>query len=180
MEERQIIWPTERVMANPKIFIAIADYFEGPEWDVFSGAFYDLMESELEDSDDPKFLIGEVCFREKPDEPEVFQVVLSNGNAIELRPNDGVYSIVQSEDDLAIVSTIYGRLIKALEIARPDLKGDIALCDIPTMANGFLRDEDGDAFRGTFHLLSDPESTHKFIIDVVDIASDDLRARVDP
>jgi hypothetical protein len=48
------------------------------------------------------------------------------------------------------------------------------------MANGFLRDDDGDAFRGTFHLLSDPESKHKFIIDVIDIASDDLRARVDP
>jgi len=180
MEERQIIWPTERIMANPKIFQAIADYFEGPEWDVFAGAFYDLMEGEIEEMDIPQFLIGEVCFREKPDEPEVFQVVLSNGSAIELRPNEGVYSVVQSEDDLAIVSTIYGRLIKALEIARPDLKGDIALCDMPTMANGFLRDEDGDAFRGTFHLLSDPDSLHKFVVDVIDIASDDLRARVDP
>ena len=180
MEERQIIWPTERVMANPKIFQAIADYFEGPEWDVFAGAFYDLMEGEIEEMENPQFMLGEVCFREKPEEPEVYQVVLSTGSAIELRPNEGEYSVVQSEDDLAIVSTIYTRLIKALEIARPDLKGDIALCDVPTMANGFLRDEDGDAFRGTFHLLSDPDSTHKFIIDVVDIASDDLRARVDP
>ncbi len=180
MEERQIIWPTERVMANPKIFQAVADYFEGPEWDVFSSAFYELMEGDIEDSTVPQFLIGEVCFREKPDEPEVFQVILSTGSAIELRPNEGEYSVVQSEDDLAIVSTIYGRLIKALETARPDLKGDIALCEIPTMANGFLRDDDGDAFRGTFHLLSDPESKHKFIIDVIDIASDDLRARVDP
>ena len=55
MEERQIIWPTERIMANPKIFQAIADYFEGPEWDVFAGAFYDLMEGEIEEMDIPQF-----------------------------------------------------------------------------------------------------------------------------
>lgn len=181
MEERQIIWPTERLMANPKLFQAMANYFEGPDFDLFMATFYDLMEHEVEESENTEFFMGECCFREKPDEPEVYQVILSNGNAIELRPTgENDYSVVRDEDDLGVVSAIYGRLIKAIEDARPDLKGNVALCNIPTMANGFLRDSDGDAFRGSFHLLSDPEKKFNFVVDVVDLDSDDLRARVEP
>jgi len=180
MEERQIIWPTERLLGNPKVFQAIAEYFEGPDFDLFSSTFYELMEHELENAENPEFFMGECCFREKPEEEGVYQVILSNGNAIELRPSGDAYAVVRDEDDLGVVSAIYGRLIKAIEVARPDLQGDIALCEMPTMANGFLRDSDGDAFRGKFHLLSDPDQEFKFVVDVVDLESDDLRARVEP
>ena len=181
MEDRQIIWPINRLMANPKVFKAVAAFFDGPDWEMFASTFYDLIEFELEESgEDPEFIEGEVCFREHPELPEVFQVVLSNGNAIELRPSGDSYTGIESEDELGLVSAIYGRLIKAIEIARPDLKGDVALCDMPTFANGFLRDEDGNAFRGSMHLLTDPDKQFNFVVDVISLDEDDLRAVVTP
>jgi len=180
----QIIYPAIRLLRNPKIFIAIAGVFDGPEWQVFAESFYDLVEAEFEEADDiPVFDEEmEVCFREDPDEERVFQVILSSGNALELRPDDeeGSYSPVSSEADFAAVSAIYGRLIKALEEERPDLKDDIALVDIPTAGNGFLRDPNGDAFRGAFHLKSNPDQKFNFIVDVIDIPSDQLKARIEP
>ena len=180
----QIIYPAIRLLRNPKIFIAIAGVFDGPEWQIFAESFYDLIEAEFEEADDiPEFDEEmECCFREDPDEERVFQVILSSGNALELRPDDvdGNYSPVSSEADFAAVSAIYGRLIKALEEERPDLKDDIALVDIPTAGNGFLRDPNGDAFRGAFHLKSNPDKKFNFIVDVIDIPSDQLKARITP
>ena len=181
----QIIYPAIRLLRNPKIFIAIAAVFDGPEWQVLAESFYDLVEAEFEEADDiPSFDEEmEVCFREDPEESNVFQVILSTGNALELRPDEdeaGTYSPVSSEADFAAVSAIYGRLIKALEEERPDLKDDIALVDIPTAGNGFLRDEDGNAFRGAFHLKSNPDKKFNFIVDVIDIPNDELKARINP
>ena len=179
----QIIYPAIRLLRNPKIFIAIASTFDGPEWQVLADAFYDLMESEFEEPDDLPVFDDEleVCFREDPDGGDTFQVILSNGCAIELRPTDEKgYSHVSSEADFAAVSAIYGRLIRALEEERPDLKDDIALVEIPTAGNGFLRDADGNAFRGAFHLKSDPDQKFKFVVDVIDIPTDQLKARIDP
>lgn len=184
MDENQIIYPTARLLANPKVFFAIANWFDGPNWETLAGAFYDLIEQNIvdggENQADVQFDAAEVCFREKPEEPEVFQVILSTGLAIELHPSgDGdTYASVRDAEDLALVSTIYSRLVKALEEARPDMKGDIALIDVPTPANGYLRDEDGDAFRGSFHLLSNPEKKFSYVIDVIDINNDDLKARI--
>jgi len=185
MDSRQIIYKTERLLANPKVFIAIANYFDpGPDWETIADSFYELVESEFLEEDDaePDLLVcGEVCFREKPEDAETFQVILSNGNAIELKPNDGEYvAEIKSEEDLGVVSAIYGRLIKALEETKPELSGDIALVDPPTPNNGYLRATDGNSFRGAFHLLSDPEKMYDFIVDVVDLDTDDLRARITP
>ena len=181
MDSRQIIYPTERLLANPRIFMAIADYFDGPDWETFRDAFYDLIEGEFEDMDvEPEFSIPEVAFREKPEDPEVYQVVLTNGMAIELKPSGDSYSIVESEEDLGVVSAIYGRLVKAIEQARPDLKGDISLDNVPSLANGFLRDEDDDCFRGTFSLLSNQDQKFKFKVDIVSLSDDELTATVEP
>ena len=180
----QIIYPAIRLLRNPKIFVAIAAELEGPEWQVFADAFYDLMESEFEDADaipvfDPEV---EVCIREDPEDADVFQVILSSGNAIELRPDEAGdnYSVVSSEADFAAVSAIYGRLIKALEEERPDLKDDIALVEIPMESNGFLRDINGNAFRGAFHLKSNPDKKFSFVVDVIDIPTDNLKAHIKP
>ena len=183
--DHQIIYPAIRLLRNPKIFIAIATTFDGPEWQVLADAFYDLIESEFEEADDiPVFDEEvEVCFRQDPEEEAVFQVIMSTGCAIELRPDDidgKSFSPVNSEADFAAVSAIYGRLIKALEEERPDLKDDIALVEIPTAGNGFLRDTDGNAFRGAFHLKSDPEKKFKFVVDVIDIPNDLLKAKISP
>ena len=182
METKQVIYPTERLLANPRVFMAIANEFDGPDWETFRDAFYDLIESEFEDNDvEPVFNIPEVCFRVSPDDETIFQVVLTNGMAIELRPQEGdSYSLVKNENELGVVSAIYGRLVKAIEEARPDLKGDISLTDIPTLSNDFLRDEHEDCFRGTFSLLSDSDKTFKFKVDIIDLAGDDLKATVEP
>ena len=182
MESQQVIYPTERLLANPRIFMAIANEFDGPDWETFRDAFYDLIEGEFEDSDvEPEFNIPEVCFRVSPDDESVFQVVLTNGMAIELRPQEGdTYSLVKNENELGVVSVIYGRLVKAIEEARPDLKGDISLDSVPTLANDFLRDEDEDCFKGTFSLLSEPDTKFTFKVDIVDLAEDELTATVEP
>ena len=184
MDTNQIIYPTERLLANPKLFIAIANYLEGPDWETYASATYELIESLfLEDEDaEPNLLIcSEVCFREKPEEPGTFQVILANGDAIEIRPDGDEYvSAIKTEEDLGVVSAIYGRLVKALEDVQPDLKGDIALVDPPTPSNGYLRHEDGNSFRGAFHLLSDPDKRYNFIVDIVNLDGDDLRARITP
>lgn len=181
MESRQIIYPTERLLANPRIFYAIANYFDGPDMETIRGAFYDLLEDEFEDQDtDPTFEIPEFCFREKPEEDDVFQVVAATGNAIELRPSGESYSTVRNENELGIVSAIYGRLVKAIEESRPDLKGDISLDEIPTMSNDFLRDEESDSFIGTFSLLSTPDQKFSFEVEIIDLQNDELKATVKP
>lgn len=188
MDTKQIIYPTERLLANPRIFQAIANFFmeteeDAPDWETLRDAFYDLIEAEFEDQeDDPAFVQPECCFRVKPGDKEVYQVVMSDGSAIELKPDnsEGRYQVISSEDELGVVSVIYGRLVKAIEETRPDLKGDISLTDVPTLANGFLRDEDGDAFRGTFSLLSEPDKKFGFVVNVVDLQNDELQAEVTP
>lgn len=162
--------------------MAIANEFDGPDWETFRDAFYDLIESEFEDQDvEPTFNIPEVAFRESPDDPDVFQVILTNGMAIELKPQDGdSYSIVKNENELGVVSAIYGRLVKAIEEARPDLVGDISLDNVPTLSNDFLRDEHEDCFKGTFTLLSDASKKFTFKVDIVDLAGDELTATVEP
>jgi hypothetical protein len=188
MSERQIIYPVHRLLANPRIFQAIAQFFDnGPEWDMFADAFYDLLESEIMEADDIEdqqgFEAPEVCFRESPEDPEVFQVILATGAAMELKPQeDGArrYGLVSSEDELGVTGAIYGRLVKAIEAERPDLAGNIALCSPPTSANGFLRSDDGEKFAGEFHLLSDPLQLFDYTVDVVDIQADELKATVNP
>lgn len=169
--------------------MAVANYFEkvcdsSPDWETFRDALYDLLEGEFEDSDvEPQFDEPEVCFRVSPDDDEVFQVVLTSGMAIELRPQDGEeggYQTVSSEEELGVASAIYNRLVRAIEIARPELKGDISLSEVPVINNGFLRDDDGDAFRGTFSLLSDSEKKFNYVVNVVDLEADELVAEVEP
>jgi len=99
--------------------------------------------------------------------------------AIELKPTpDKQYAAVTTEDELNIVTAIYGRIVKAIEEERPDLKGNIVLCDPPTPSNGFLRSEDGETFAGDFHLLDDPEVMFDFVVDVLDLSKDELKATV--
>ena len=183
MESKQVIYPTERLLANPRVFMAIANEFDGPDWETFRDAFYDLVEGEFEDPDtEPVFEAPEVCFRVKPDDEEVFQVILTNGMAIELRPDSSgeSYRTVSSEEELGVASAIYNRLLRAIEEARPDLKDDISLSEIPVINNDFLRSEDGDAFQGTFTLLSDSDKKFKYVVNIVDMESDKLVAEVKP
>ena len=188
MDTQQIIYPTARLLANPRVFMAIAKEFDGPDWETIANAFYDLIEHDIlneEELDDVGFNAPEVCFRLKPENQAVLQIILPDGNAIELHPtvssSDGseeYYSAIKTEEEFAITSSINARLIRAIEEAVPEVAGDIALCEPPTPANEFLRDSDDDCFRGQFHLMSDPDKLYDFRVEIIDLSTDELRASV--
>lgn len=186
--ENQIIYPVRRLLANPRVFVAIAQEFDGPDGETISGAFYDLIEYDILNEEDPSdavFAADEVCFRLKPEDETILQIILSDGNAIELHPasrSDGeaeeYYAAIKTEEEFAITSSINARLIRAIEEAEPDVIGDVALCEPPTPANEFLRDLENDCFSGKFHLMSDPEKVYDFRVDVIDLSTDKLQAHV--
>jgi|688.fasta_scaffold58696_5 hypothetical protein len=179
----EIIYPVHRLLANPKIFFAIAAHIDGPDAETLKDIFYDLIESDIADAetvDEIEFAAGEVCFRHSPDEHGVIQVILDTGTAAELRPHGEYVAGITSKDELDITSTIYKRLVEAIIESRPEFAGDVVLCDPPMPSNQYLRSEDGESFNGQFHLLSDPEKTFGFSVEVIDIPNDILKATVFP
>jgi hypothetical protein len=179
----EIIYPVHRLLANPKIFFAISAHIGGPDAETLKDIFYDLIESDIgeaESVDDIEFTADEVCFRESPDEAGVIQVILDTGTAAELRPQGEYVAGITSKDELDITSTIYKRLVEAIIESRPEFAGDVVLCDPPMPSNQYLRSEDGESFNGQFHLLSDPDRTYGFSVEVIDIPNDILKATVFP
>ena len=178
----EIIYPVDRLLANPKIFFAIANHIQGPDAATLKDLFYELIEADLSDCepDEMEFQSTEVCFRESPDDPGVIQVILDTGTAAELRPQGEYVAGITSQDELEITSSIYKRLVMAIEESRPEFAGDVVLCDPPMPSNQYLRSEDGESFNGQFHLLSDPDTTFGFSVEVIDIPNDILKATVFP
>ena len=176
-----IIYPVDRLLGNPKIFFAIAKSLNGPEAELLKDLFYDLLESDISDADsvdEIEFEADEACFRENPPHSGIIQIILSTGTAAELRPQGEYVANITNDDEMAITSTIYRRLVTAIEESRPEFLGDIVLCDPPMPSNQYLRSDDGDSFEGSFHLLSDPEQLFGFSIEVIDIPNDELKATV--
>ena len=187
MEFDQIIYPITRLLANPRIFYAIANSFDGPPGDVIQDAFYDIIEHkvhEVEDLEEAEWGATEVCFRLDEEREGVFQIITDEGFAIELHPqgddteSGSRYSTIKSMEQLNVSSHIYSHLIRSIEQVRPDLKDNIALVEMPTEANGFLRDETGDKFSGRFHLLSDSAKIYEFSIEIIDLQAGELQASV--
>lgn len=176
----EIIYPVHRLLANPKVFFAIAAHIGGPDSDTIKELFYELLEADISDSeaDDIEFHATEVCFRESPEEPGVIQIILDTGTAAELRPQGEYIAQITNDEEMSITSNIYKRLVTAIEESRPEFAGDVVLCDPPMPSNQYLRSEDGDSFNGQFHLLSDPEQMFGFRVEVIDIANDQLKAIV--
>jgi len=188
MDTTQIIYPVRRLLANPRIFMAIAKELGGPDWETIANAFYDLIEHDIiheEDNEDGGFSAPEACFRLKPENDAVIQIILPDGSAVELHPqtNGGeeeYYASIKTEEEFAITSSINARLIRAIEEVAPEVIGDVALCEPPTPANEFLRDSENDCFSGQFHLMSDPEKLYDFRVEVIDLSTDELKAFVHP
>lgn len=176
----EIIYPVSRLLATPKVFYAIAAQIGGPDAETIRDLFYELLEADFGDDDpeDIEFHASEVCFRESPDEPGVIQVILDTGTAAELRPHGEYIAQITNDDEMAITSSIYKRLVTAIEESSPEFTGNVVLCDPPMPSNQYLRSEDGDSFAGTFHLLSDPEVTFGFKVEVIDLHNDQLKATV--
>ena len=183
----QVIYPTHRLLGNPRVFWAIANSFDGPPGELIQDAFYDILEhhiNELDDLEEADWGSSEFCFRMDDEREGVFQVIANSGQAVELHPQgDGTeggsrYSTIKNMEQLSVSSHIYTHLVRSLEEARPDLAGDIALVEMPSEANGFLRDKTGDKFAGQFHLMSDPDKLFNFEIDILDLNAGELKASV--
>ena len=179
----QVIYPLERLLANPRIFHAIANRLGGPDGETLKGATYDLLEYGMEeyaDVADCEFDAEEICFRCE-DEDGKCEIILDNGLMSVLEAVEGeIRAAITSDGEFAASSAIYSRLVDAINESNPEFKDNIALCSPPTPANSFLRSTDGDFFEGKFHLLSDPDKTYSFNIEVVDINDDKLKATIKP
>lgn len=182
MDPDQIIYPVERLLANPRIFYAIAECFDGPDGDTIQEAFYDALEYRIREAEDPEdyiFDCNEVCFliHDNGD----FQIAFDNGVVSVLQVMEGeVKASINSDSEWAASTAMYQVIVDAIEQADPTLSGNIALCSPPTPGNGYLRSPDGEKFEGSFHLLTDPEKLYAFHIDIIDVANNQLRAFIKP
>ena len=149
MKMSDIIYPVERLLANPRIFYAIANYLEGPDGETLKQSFYELMEwgfGDYEEAEDAEFTATEVSFS-IDDEDGSVQITLDTGVASILKPVEGeIKAQITNDHEMAATSAIYARIITAIEEANPDFSGNIALCSPPTPGNSYLRSEDGERF----------------------------------
>jgi len=179
----QVIYPLERLLANPRIFYAIANRLRGPDGETLKGATYDLLEYGMENYGDVtecEFEADEICFRCEEGDGKC-EIILDNGLMSVLEAVEGeIRAAITNEGEFAASAAIYSRLVSAINESNPELEGDIALCSPPTPGNSFLRSADGDHFEGEFHLLSDPEKTYAFNVEVIDINEDKLKATIKP
>jgi len=179
----EIFYPVDRLLGNPRVFYAIANRLEGPDGDTLKSAFYELLEhnlSEYENPEEVEFEADEVCFAIDIEDGEV-QITLNTGLASVLKPIEGeLRAQITNDHEMAATSAIYDRIVTAIVEANPDFDGDIALCSPPTPGNSYLRSPDGERFEGSFHLLSDPEREYSFHVDIIDVQADILKATYKP
>ena len=179
----EIFYPIDRLLSNPRVFYAIANYLEGPDADTIKDAFFDLIEhgfSEVEDPEDCAFVATEALFRMCHDDGTM-EIILDSGIASVLKPLEGEFRAqITNDQEMAATSAMYKRIVTAIEETNPDFAGNIALCSPPTPGNSYLKSEDGERFEGAFHLLSDPETQFAFNIDIVDVQNDILKATYKP
>lgn len=177
-----IVYPVERLLSQPKLFNAVANYFEGPDAETIRSSFYDLIEMEFEnmDPEDCEFEASEVSFKSE-DDGAIFIIELDTGIACRLEAIQGeMKAQISSERDLAATSAVYQRLVTAIEESCPEFSGDIALCSPPTPSNNFLSSEDGECFVGSFHLKSNPDKKFAFNVLVLDEDLDEMKATIKP
>lgn len=181
----EIFYPISRLLANPRVFFAIANMLDGPDGETLKQSFLELLEFGLGDFEDPEdceFGMGadEVCFAIDPETGEL-QMTLNTGLASVLRPVEGeLKAFITNDTEMAAASAIYDRIVKSIVEANPAFDGNIALCSPPTPGNSYLRSRDGERFEGAFHLLSDPDRQYSFNVDIIDVNQDILRATYKP
>jgi len=179
----EIFYPIDRLLANPRIFYAIANQLEGPDAETLKTCFYELLEHGFEEFESPEeceFTASEALFRIDEDNGNV-EIIFDSGIASVLSPIAGeARALITNEHEMAATTAMYKRLVTAIEASNPEFQGDIALCSPPTPGNSYLQSESGEGFEGSFHLLSDPNRQFAFTIDIVDVEQDILRATYKP
>jgi hypothetical protein len=179
----ELVYPIDRLLANPRIFFAISNHLGGPDGETLKQAFYELIEYGFGDYEDPEeieFVATEIHFG-IDDADGTVQITLDTGLASVLKPVEGeIKAHITNDHEMAATTAIYDRIITAIVEANPDFKNNIALCSPPTPGNGYLRSMDGGRFEGEFHLLTDPDKQYAFNIEIIDVNNNDLRAVIKP
>lgn len=175
----EIYYPVHRLLANPRIFWAIANYIGGPDGDILKDSFYELLELSFQDNDEVEeleFEASEVCFRIH-EESGAVDILFDTGVASVLKPVEGeVRANITNDLELAATTAIYKRIVEAIEKENPAFTGNIALCSPPTPGNSYLRTANGEGFHGEFHLLTDPNEKFAFVVNILDVNADVLQA----
>lgn len=168
------MYPVSRLLANPKVFHAIANYLdEIVTADILRDTFLSLLEMSFEELDDEdcEFEAEEVRFDSNLEEKSC-SIHLDTGLIVTIQVSEEEREArISSKEDFVTASGIYKNIVSAIEEANPDLEGDVALCSPPTPSNSYLLDPKGNKFIGDFHLLSDPDKKFRFIAKPVE--SDD-------
>jgi hypothetical protein len=179
----ELIYPVSRLLANPRVFHAIANFLDGPDAETLKETFYEMLEYHFMDAEHPEeceFEAEEIAFRMTDSEGTV-EIVLSTGLSSILKPVEGeTKAFITNDHEMAATSAIYQRIVSAIEETNPDFSGNIALCSPPTPGNQYLRSDDGERFEGSFHLLTEPDREFAFNIDIIDVNQDILRATYKP
>jgi hypothetical protein len=178
----ELFYQVERLLQNPRVFCAIANYFGGPDADALKETFFDLLEygfGDYDDAEECEFTATEVLFRMAGD--GTFEITLDSGVSATLKPVEGeVKAQITNDLQMAATSAIYQRIVSAIEETNPEFSGNIVLCSPPTPGNAYLRSEDGERFEGSFHLLSDPDLQYAFTVNIIDVQRDVLQATYKP
>lgn len=177
-----IVYPVSRLLAQPKLFNAIANYLGGPDAETLRSAFLDMLEYDFDERepDECDFDAEEAAF-EAEEDGAVCTISFDNGFTLRLEAVEGEARCqITNESELSAAFAINRRLISAIEESHPELKDDIALESPPTPGNNFLSSQDGDHFVGVLHLRSNPDKKYAFNVLVVDPDSDELKASIKP
>ena len=172
-----IVYPVSRLLAKPRVFFAIANFIGGPDGETLKDAFYDMLEHHFDEDpqEELEFEPEEICIRMSANED--VEMVFDTGLACVLNKLDGeMRTLITNDHEMSATSAIYARIITAIEEANPEFIGNIALVSPPTPGNGYLRSDDGNQFEGHFHLLSDPDTTFRFVVEIIDVTQDILKA----
>lgn len=177
-----IVYPVSRLLSQPKLFNAIANYLGGPDAETLRSAFLEMLEHEFDelDPEDCEFDAEEASF-ETEDDGAICTIYFDTGLTLRLEAVEGETSCqITNDSELSAAFAISRRLISAIEESNPELKDDIALESPPTPGNNFLSSRDGDHFVGVLHLRSNPDKKYAFNVLVVDPDSDELKASIKP
>jgi hypothetical protein len=177
-----IVYPVPRLLAQPRLFNAIANYLGGPDAETLRSAFFDMLEYGFDEQDpeDCEFEAEEASF-ETEDDGAVCTITFDTGFSLRLEAIKGeVNCSITNDSELSAAFAINRRLISAIEESHPELKDNIALESPPTPGNNFLTSQDGDHFVGVLHLRSNPEEKYAFNVCVVNEETDELKASIKP
>ncbi len=176
-----IVYPVARLLAEPRLIYAAAEYLNDIDGDLLKEAFLTAVEYAILYADGGFDSAEEVKFHYDEEDENILYVSLDNGTTvtIEMIDPDHVTHVV-TQQDLDTVSGLFSKLVKAIEDTDPSLKDDVSLSQIPSQANRWLCSEDGNFFVGDFHLRSDPDKRFSYKISVTDADTCQLSATIKP